>query len=45
MSISWFETSFDKELQFILAELYQRLRDESLLVESVYHSRITSILL
>lgn len=45
MSIECFEVSFDKELQFILADIDQMLRDQSLLIESVYHSRISEWIL
>lgn len=45
MSIEAFEVSFNKELSWFLIQFDQEVRDESLLIESVFHDRITNILL
>jgi len=45
MSIETFEVSFNKELYGFLIRVDQEMRDESLSMDSVYHDRITNILL
>jgi len=45
MSIECFEVSFNKELCGLLIRVDQEIRDESLNQDSIYHDRITNILL
>lgn len=45
MSIETFEVSFNKELYCLLIRVDQEMRDESLNQDSIYHDRITNILL
>ena len=45
MSLETFEVSFNKELYCFLIRVDQELRDESLNQDSIYHDRITTILM
>lgn len=45
MSLETFEVSFNKELYGFLIRVDQEIRDESLNQDSIYHDRITTILM